>query len=130
MASADVKQEIAETKVKIEELEKKIEAQQSRISTAPEGSKEEKDAKEEKQRLVDEKQERLRQLTALQAQLTTPAGAPCSVSKSFSSTRWPDHLHCLLFISKEGSEDEDRRTLSCCKGTSRAGGPGFAVSFN
>ena len=112
MGSTAVERAIAKTEAKIEELETEIKEQLSRISTAPEGSKEEHVAEEEKRRLVDEKQERLRQLTALQAQLTTPAGAPCSVSNSFSSTRWPDPLHCFLFISTR-SDQRMRSVVHC-----------------
>jgi len=60
--------------------------QHSRISTAPEGSEEINDAKEETQRLAAQLERAEQRLAALQAQLTPPAGAPCSVSNSFSST--------------------------------------------
>jgi len=112
MGSTDVEREIAEKKVVIEELEKDIKAQQSAYDAAPESS----DAKHiagvregrlaaqlerAEQRLATQLERAEQRLAALQMQLTPPAGAPCSVSDSISSTRWPDPLHCFLSIVKE-----------------------------
>ena len=102
MGSTAVERELADTKAKIEELEKEIRLLESEIRAAPEGTKAERSAIEEKQRLVADQIRAEERLAALQAQLTPPAGAPCSIAVFGSAAHtMANPLHCLLFVFKE-----------------------------
>jgi len=88
-----IKRELSELSGKIDELEHEIKEQQSKYVAALKDSEPEAlitAYKEGKERLIANKHERIRQLAALQAQLTSPVGAPCCAASPNvqQHTRW------------------------------------------